>query len=62
MRPFTRKLRELPASEANLSNANLRGAWLGNVLWDDETRWEDVRGLETADNVPDALKQKLGLG
>jgi uncharacterized protein YjbI with pentapeptide repeats len=49
-------------TRTNLKGADLRGAWLGNVLWDEETKWEDVRGLETAANVPDTLKQKFGLG
>jgi uncharacterized protein YjbI with pentapeptide repeats len=38
------------------SNANLEA-----VIWNDAQQWEDVRGLETALNVPAALKEKLGL-
>ncbi|AFZ03060.1 pentapeptide repeat-containing protein [Calothrix sp. PCC 6303] len=40
----------------DFSNANLEG-----VIWNDAQQWEDVRGLETAVNVPVALKEKLGL-
>jgi uncharacterized protein YjbI with pentapeptide repeats len=46
---------------ASLSRADLRGADLEDIIWDEKTRWENVQGLETAANVPDALRQKLGL-
>lgn len=51
---------------ADLSSANLIGAELsdltvGEVKWSERTKWEDVRGLEAAMNVPEALKQQLGL-
>jgi hypothetical protein len=45
-----------------LSRANLSGANLENISWDKDTKWENVQGLETADNVPKTLKQQLGLG
>jgi hypothetical protein len=32
-----------------------------DILWDEQTNWEGVRGLETAVNVPEALKQQLGI-
>jgi hypothetical protein len=53
-------------SRAILSGADLRGAILSgadleNIIWDEDTKWENVRGLETAQNVPEALKQQLGL-
>ena len=58
-------------SGANLSNANLSGvdfsnadlsnANLDNVRFDEETIWKGTNGLGTAKNVPDALKQQLGL-
>ncbi|WP_016866882.1 pentapeptide repeat-containing protein [Fischerella muscicola] len=53
-------------SDANLSRANLSGVILsnekfGDICWDEGTKWEGVRGLETAVNVPEALKQQLGL-
>jgi len=44
---------------ANLENANLNGANLTNILWNGQTNWEGVRGLEAAKNVPEALKQQL---
>ena len=43
--------------EADLSNANLK-----NISWNEETNWEGVQGLETAVNVPEALKQQLENG
>lgn len=46
----------------NLSCANFTGANLENIFWNEDTNWEDVQGLETAVNVPEALKQQLGLG
>jgi len=49
-------------SKADLSNANLSKANFKNIFWDEDTKWENVRGLETAQNVPEALKQQLGLG
>jgi uncharacterized protein YjbI with pentapeptide repeats len=48
-------------SHANLSGANLSGDIWGDIKWDDKTNWENVRGLETARNVPEALKQQLNL-
>ena len=49
-------------SGADLSRVYIGGADLENISWDDDTKWEDVRGLETAVNVPEALKQQIGLG
>ncbi|WP_044076199.1 pentapeptide repeat-containing protein, partial [Prochlorothrix hollandica] len=64
-------LRGADLSGANLSGANLRGADLssaklrdrhwGLVRWDEGTKWEGVKGLETATGVPAALRQQLGL-
>ena len=51
-------------SGADLSGADLSGAGLGifgHVQWDENTKWENVRGLETAVNVPAALRQQLGM-
>ena len=53
-------------SGADLSGADLSGADLGNksfgdIRWDENTKWEGVSGLETARNVPEALKKQLGL-
>ncbi len=41
---------------ADLRGANLRAANLERIKWDDFTLWKDVRGLETAFNVPKELK------
>ncbi|MEH2461786.1 MAG: pentapeptide repeat-containing protein [Nostoc sp.] len=60
---------------ANLTNVNLKGANLSgvdfysetfetnfeNISWDNYTNWENVKGLDTAENIPKALKQQLGL-
>jgi hypothetical protein len=46
---------------ANLSNADLSNTDLAVIRWDQETNWQGVRGLDTARNVPEALKQQLGL-
>ncbi|MCP6757420.1 MAG: pentapeptide repeat-containing protein [Fischerella sp. CENA71] len=48
-------------SHANLSRANLNNEVFVDIRWDEGTKWEGVRGLETAINVPEALKQHLGL-
>ncbi|MBP0027154.1 pentapeptide repeat-containing protein [Roseofilum sp. Guam] len=58
-------------SGANLRGANLNGAILnrtilndeiwGDICWDERTQWEGLRGLKTAINIPDQLKQELGL-
>ena len=48
-------------SSANLSYANLSDEVLGDICWDENTIWEGVQGLETARNVPEALKKQLGL-
>jgi hypothetical protein len=47
--------------EADLNDADLSGANLYHVFWDENTEWEDVRGVETARNVPEALKKQLEL-
>ena len=58
-------------SGANLSDANLSGTDLSranlsddtfaDVKWNENTKWENVRGLDTAVNVPEALRQQLGM-
>jgi uncharacterized protein YjbI with pentapeptide repeats len=52
-------------SDANLTGADfyseVSGADLANITWNEYTNWEAVRGLETACNVPEALKQQLRL-
>ncbi|MEO1509811.1 MAG: pentapeptide repeat-containing protein, partial [Cyanobacteria bacterium J06633_23] len=47
-------------SGAYLNGADLSGADLKEIKWED-ANWEGVRGVCTARNVPDALKQELGL-
>ncbi|EGK85156.1 hypothetical protein D0A34_19405 [Microcoleus vaginatus PCC 9802] len=53
-------------SGADLSGADLSGAYLGDrtfgdVEGDENTNWEKVRGLDTAVNVPEALRRQLGM-
>ncbi len=47
-------------SRANLSGANLSGAF-SDVKWNGNTKWENVRGLDAAVNVPAVLRQQLGM-
>ena len=44
---------------ANLKGANLKGANLKDIRWNEETNWSGVKGLYTAINVPEALKQAI---
>ncbi|NEP63740.1 MAG: NACHT domain-containing protein, partial [Symploca sp. SIO2G7] len=44
----------------NLTGANFSHANLRNISWDEETKWENVKGLEIAINVPKALLRELG--
>ncbi|MBD2253753.1 pentapeptide repeat-containing protein [Nostoc parmelioides] len=46
---------------ADLSGAVLSGEIWGDVKWDENTNWENVRGLDKAMDIPEALKQQLGL-
>ena len=56
-------------SRANLSGANLNDGMIsisqwrifGDVKWNENTKWENVRGLDTAFNMPEALRQQLGM-
>jgi uncharacterized protein YjbI with pentapeptide repeats len=48
-------------SSANLENANLSFADIKDIVWNKNTNWTGVIGLETARNVSIALKEKLGL-
>jgi Pentapeptide repeats (8 copies) len=59
-------LRNADLSDADLSDANLSDTFLsdrtfGDVKWNENTKWGNVRGLDTAVNVPEALKQQLGM-
>jgi uncharacterized protein YjbI with pentapeptide repeats len=63
-------LSRVDLSGGNLTGANLSGAYLmdanlshelfGDMRWDKNTNWEDVEGLETANNLPAALEKLLG--
>ncbi len=44
-------------NNANLANTDLTNANLRGIVWDERTNWKEARGLETARNVPEALKQ-----
>ncbi|WP_445300135.1 pentapeptide repeat-containing protein [Microcoleus sp. D3_18_C4] len=46
---------------ADLSGANLTDSTFGELEWDEDTKWENVRGLDTAVNVPEALRRQLGM-
>lgn len=48
-------------SYAILSNADVTEANLEQMTWGEKHQWETVRGLEKAVNVPEKLKQQLGL-
>ncbi|MBN3939103.1 MAG: hypothetical protein V7L21_19030 [Nostoc sp.] len=39
--------------------ANLSQKSWGDMDWDENTNWENVEGLDTAVNVPEALKKQL---
>ncbi|WDD35431.1 pentapeptide repeat-containing protein [Nostoc sp. UHCC 0926] len=54
-------LRGADLSGADLSGADLSDKDWGDIRWDKNTKWDDVKGLDTARNVPEALKQQLGL-
>ncbi|PSB26199.1 pentapeptide repeat-containing protein [Stenomitos frigidus] len=55
------RLNEANLNGASLSGAILNGANLQSVVWNKETRWDNSNGLNAAINVPEALKEKLGL-
>ncbi|MEO0406676.1 MAG: pentapeptide repeat-containing protein, partial [Cyanobacteria bacterium P01_A01_bin.135] len=46
-------------ASAKLASAKLASAYLQNVGWNELTDWTDVRGIESATNVPEALKVQL---
>jgi hypothetical protein len=59
-------LRSANLHSANLSGAevhfaNLHGANLDNVKWNEGTQWPDAAEVARAKNLPDALKQQLGI-
>ena len=54
-------LKDANLNDANLSEANFSKANLDGITWDEYTQWQNVQGLETAINIPEALKQLLSL-
>ncbi|UNU25354.1 pentapeptide repeat-containing protein [Microcoleus vaginatus] len=46
---------------AYLSGADLSDRTFGDIKWDEDTNWENVRGLDTAVDVPEALRRQLGM-
>jgi hypothetical protein len=46
---------------ADLSGASLSDRTFANIEWDENTKWENVRGLDTAVDVPEALRRQLGM-
>ena len=46
---------------AHLVRTNLEGANLKNIEWDCETQWPDSTEVAKAKNIPEALKQQLGI-
>ncbi|MBD1826238.1 pentapeptide repeat-containing protein [Microcoleus vaginatus GB1-A2] len=55
------KLSGAKLSGANLSDANLSDRTFGDIEWDENTKWENVLGLDTAVDVPEALRRQLGM-
>jgi uncharacterized protein YjbI with pentapeptide repeats len=47
-------------SRAYLSRAYLSDAIVGAITWDKNTKWDEIRGWETALGIPDNLRQQLG--
>lgn len=45
----------------NLATYKMTEASFKNIKWDDSTDWEGVEGLEATNNVPNELRQKLGI-
>lgn len=54
-------LSEADLNDADLSDTHLSDRTFGDVKWDENTKWENVRGLSEAVNVPEALKEQLGM-
>jgi len=48
-------------SGANLSRAHLSHTDLEHITWDNNTKWDDIKELDTAIDLPAALKRQLGL-
>jgi uncharacterized protein YjbI with pentapeptide repeats len=54
-------LSEADLNDADLSDTHLSDRTFGDVKWNENTKWENVRGLKEAVNVPEALRQQLGM-
>ena len=54
-------LRSADLRSADLSSADLSEANLGKVRFNAATVWAGVRGLDTARNIPESLREQLGL-
>lgn len=48
-------------SDAILDDTDISEANLEEMTWGEQQQWEGVRGLETALNIPEALREQLGL-
>ncbi len=48
-------------TRADLTGADIAYANLQDISWNKRTNWKKVKGCETARNIPEELKQKLGL-
>jgi hypothetical protein len=46
---------------ADLSSAHLSDRTFANIEWDENTKWENVLGWDTAVDVPEALRRQLGM-
>jgi hypothetical protein len=46
---------------AQTSAAQTSAITFGDIEWDENTNWENVRGLDTAVDVPEALRRQLGM-
>jgi uncharacterized protein YjbI with pentapeptide repeats len=55
------RLNRASLNRASLDGVNLEGASLASIFWNETTDWKNVGGLKSAHNVPDKLKQQLGL-
>ncbi len=52
------QLENAKLSDVYLKNTNLENANLEGIRWNEETRWKEVKGLETAMNVPPGFGSK----
>jgi hypothetical protein len=50
-----------PGNLITIREADLRGADLEDIKWDEKTQWPDRSNFVGSKNIPEALKKKLGL-